>query len=56
MTPSFQVVAPINKLLETVPFDSVCYSLDWHPNDHISFIENVHTRKLDISSPVLPLV
>ena len=48
----FQVVAPINKLLETVPFDLVCYSLDWHPSDHISFIDNVHNRKLDISSPV----
>ena len=27
----FQVVAPINKLVETVPFDAFYYSLDWHP-------------------------
>ena len=27
----FQVVAPINRLIDTVPFDMYCYSLDWHP-------------------------
>ena len=27
----FQVVPPINKLVETVPFDAFYYSLDWHP-------------------------
>ena len=37
-----QVVAPINKLIETVPFDVYCYSLDWHPSDHLSFVDNVH--------------
>ena len=48
----FQVVAPINKLIETVPFDAFFYSLDWHPADHISFIENVANRKLDDSSSI----
>ncbi|KAI5645901.1 isochorismatase family domain-containing protein [Phthorimaea operculella] len=30
-----EVVEPINRLLETVPFDCVFYSLDWHPPDHV---------------------
>ena len=46
------VVPPINKLIENVPFDAIYYSLDWHPADHISFFENVHTRKLDADSAV----
>ena len=29
-----------------------CYSLDWHPKDHISFFENVHMRKLSYESKV----
>ena len=48
----FQVVAPINKLIETCPFDLICYSLDWHPSDHISFFENVANRPLDPSSAI----
>ncbi|CAK1594191.1 unnamed protein product [Parnassius mnemosyne] len=47
-----EVVEPINRLLETVPFDCVFYSLDWHPPDHVSFIDNVHLRELHVSSPV----
>ncbi|XP_050355047.1 uncharacterized protein LOC126776507 [Nymphalis io] len=47
-----EVVDPINRLLETVPFDCVFYSLDWHPPDHVSFIDNVHMRELHPSSPV----
>ena len=46
------VVAPINKMIETVPFDEFFYSLDWHPEDHISFFENVHTRELDADSAI----
>ena len=42
----FQVVAPINRLLDTVPFNLHCYSLDWHPSDHVSFIDNIQLRKL----------
>jgi len=40
------VVAPINYLLDTVPFDECYYSLDWHPADHVSFIDNVQMRRL----------
>ena len=47
-----QVVPPINWLLDTVPFTMHCYSLDWHPADHISFIDNVHMRKLSYDSKV----
>lgn len=43
---------PINNLLCTVEFDTVFYSLDWHPSDHVSFIDNVKKRPLDPSSPV----
>ena len=41
-----QVVAPINLLLDTVPFSKCYYSLDWHPADHVSFIDNVQMRPL----------
>merc|ERR1712227_492577 len=47
-----EVVPPINRLLDTVPFTMHCYSLDWHPSDHISFFENVHKRKLSHDSKV----
>lgn len=45
-------VAPINEVLDTVTFDSVYYTLDWHPENHVSFIENVSLRKLHPSSKV----
>ncbi|KAG8034631.1 hypothetical protein G9C98_007707 [Cotesia typhae] len=45
-----EVIEPINRLLDTVPFDSVFYSLDWHPVDHVSFIDNLHLRDVDESS------
>ena len=51
-----QVVSPINGLIDTVPFDLHCYSLDWHPSDHVSFIDNIHLRKLDPDSKVAPSV
>uniref|UniRef100_A0A1B6M159 nicotinamidase n=1 Tax=Graphocephala atropunctata TaxID=36148 RepID=A0A1B6M159_9HEMI len=47
-----EVVDPINRLLETVTFDAVFYSLDWHPSDHVSFIDNLPQRVLHPSSPV----
>lgn len=47
-----EVVQPINKLIDTVPFDLFCYSLDWHPQDHISFAENVKIRKLHETSAI----
>ncbi|CAF1595421.1 unnamed protein product [Didymodactylos carnosus] len=44
-----EVVPIINNLLKTVHFDTVFYTLDWHPKDHISFYENLHLRKHLIS-------
>ena len=49
---NFKVVAPINQMIETVPFDMHCYSLDWHPTDHVSFIDNVQMRRLYPGSKV----
>lgn len=47
------IIKPINNLLNAAPrFDAVFYSLDWHPDDHISFIENVHRRPVHASSPI----
>ena len=39
-------------MIDRVPFDAFYYSLDWHPQDHISFIDNVKLRKLDADSKV----
>ena len=36
-----EVVPVINKLLEKTKFDVVIYSMDWHPESHISFVNNV---------------
>jgi len=46
------VVPVINRLLEEVKFDVVAYTFDWHPEDHISFINNVKKYAVDSSSPV----
>ena len=45
-----KVVAPINTILDTVPFTCTAYSLDWHPADHVSFIDNLSLRKLSPAS------
>ena len=47
-----EVVPIINSLIENVPFDVITYSLDWHPANHCSFIENVSKRKISKLSPV----
>lgn len=47
-----EVVAPTNFLLDSIPFDVVIYSLDWHPENHVSFFENLQMRKLDESSEI----
>ncbi|XP_973348.1 nicotinamidase isoform X2 [Tribolium castaneum] len=47
-----EVVEPINHLLDTVQFDVVFYSLDWHPSNHVSFIDNIGQREIHPSSPV----
>jgi len=48
-------VPVINKLIESVQFNMVAYSLDWHPEDHLSFVDNVAKRKLHASSKVYKL-
>lgn len=48
-----QIVEPINKIINTVEFDAVFYSLDWHPSDHVSFIDNIKKRPLHPTSPVI---
>ena len=46
------MVGPINSMLDTVPFSMHCYSLDWHPSDHVSFTDNAHLRKIAPDSKV----
>jgi nicotinamidase-related amidase/Ca2+-binding EF-hand superfamily protein len=46
------VIGPINKMLETIPFKHVFYTKDWHLEDHISFIENVGKWPLHNSSKI----
>lgn len=38
------VIPVINELIQSVPFELVVYSHDWHPSDHISFFENRNSR------------
>ncbi|XP_053212825.1 LOW QUALITY PROTEIN: nicotinamidase-like [Panonychus citri] len=40
------IVPIINSLIDQCSFEIVVYTLDWHPEDHISFIDNVHLRKV----------
>ncbi|CAG0891399.1 unnamed protein product [Darwinula stevensoni] len=47
-----EVVPAINKLVETIPFHLVVYSLDWHPQNHVSFIDNVQLRDIHPTSKV----
>lgn len=47
-----EVVPIINSLISSVPFDTIAYTLDWHPEDHCSFFENVNLRKISEKSPV----
>lgn len=49
----FEVIEPINRILETVQFDAVFYSLDWHPSDHVSFIDNIKLREIHPESPLM---
>ncbi|XP_014472036.1 PREDICTED: nicotinamidase-like [Dinoponera quadriceps] len=46
------VVKPINQLLKQGRWDKVIYTLDWHPEDHISFFENLAMRELHSDSKV----
>ncbi|CAF4365125.1 unnamed protein product [Rotaria sp. Silwood2] len=40
-----EVVPIINHLIKTIPFDLVVYTYDWHPPNHISFFENIKSRR-----------
>ncbi|KAK3100778.1 hypothetical protein FSP39_025191 [Pinctada imbricata] len=46
------VIPAINSVLDTVTFDLVVYTRDWHPQDHISFVDNVKQRPLHSSCKV----
>ncbi|XP_076621999.1 uncharacterized protein LOC143342221 [Colletes latitarsis] len=46
------VVEPINRLIKEGQFNKIIYSLDWHPENHISFYENLHLRELHPDSKV----
>lgn len=52
VTNAADVVEPINNLLKNFHFTTVLYSLDWHPDDHISFCDNVQIRRIHAASPV----
>merc|ERR1719412_2835706 len=49
-----KIVPTINAMLDTVPFDNIFYSQDWHPTDHISFIDNLNLpgREFADDSPI----
>ncbi|CAD5112592.1 DgyrCDS1805 [Dimorphilus gyrociliatus] len=47
-----EVIPVINKMLDEINFDFVVYSKDWHPKDHISFVENVSKRPLHKRSAI----
>lgn len=47
-----QVIGPINHMLQSIPFQQVFYTKDWHPANHISFIENVFLRPFHNSSNI----
>ncbi|CAF3812447.1 unnamed protein product [Adineta steineri] len=40
-----EVVPIINNLIQTVPFDVIVYTQDWHPQNHISFFDNLELRR-----------
>lgn len=46
------VIPAINSVLDTVNFELVVYTRDWHPADHISFAENKHIRPFHSTSQV----
>ncbi|XP_014664267.1 PREDICTED: uncharacterized protein LOC106806737 [Priapulus caudatus] len=41
-----EVVPVINGLVTEIPFDVVVYTHDWHPANHVSFVDNVALRPL----------
>ncbi|XP_069177396.1 nicotinamidase isoform X1 [Procambarus clarkii] len=47
-----KVIPPINQLLDENQFDVVVFTLDWHPENHVSFIDNIHQRPLHDSCKI----
>ena len=47
-----EVVEPINRLIKEGAWNKVIYTLDWHPENHIGFYENLHLRQLHPQSKV----
>ncbi|GFY55556.1 nicotinamidase [Trichonephila inaurata madagascariensis] len=41
-----EIIQDINELINKIKFDIVVYSLDYHPEDHVSFFENLNRHKL----------
>ncbi|RWS00591.1 pyrazinamidase/nicotinamidase-like protein [Dinothrombium tinctorium] len=41
-----EIVPIINHLIKDVKFHEICFTYDWHPEDHISFLENIRLRKV----------
>lgn len=52
----YEVVPVINDIFKqfSQQFDLIVYTLDWHPADHCSFIDNVALYPMDPSSPISP--
>ncbi|XP_012528196.1 nicotinamidase isoform X1 [Monomorium pharaonis] len=47
-----EVVEPINRILKDGHWDKVIYTQDWHPENHISFFENLALRELHPKSKI----
>lgn len=47
-----EVIPVINQLIDTIPFDLIVYTKDWHPDNHISFIDNVKKRPITSSCKI----
>ncbi|XP_015789920.1 uncharacterized protein LOC107366796 [Tetranychus urticae] len=41
-----QIIPLINSMIDTIPFEVVVYTLDWHPPGHISFADCAHLRQI----------
>lgn len=48
----YEVISTINEILHQKLFNHIVYTLDWHPPDHCSFVDNVHKYPVHHSSPV----
>ena len=47
-----EVIDPINGLTSNVKWAHTFFAQDWHPANHISFVNNAGLRQLDPSSPL----